>query len=123
MGLAEELDRIDKINGIIMTQRGRHLTPDMAAYVIVDIEITDPSGYEEYKKLAGTTVTQYGGEYVVRGGQCETLEGDWQPQRIVVLKFPDSARAKAWLHSAEYAAPRKRRHATANTRMIVVEGV
>ena len=79
----------------------------MPAYIIVEIEITDPVGYEQYKKQAGAVVEQYGGKYIVRGGTCETLEGDWNPHRIVVLQFEDMERAKAWLHSAEYAEPRK----------------
>jgi uncharacterized protein (DUF1330 family) len=94
----------------------------MAAYVIVDIEINDPVGYEQYKNLAGATVEKYGGEYVVRGGDPEALEGDWQPKRIVILKFADRVRAKEWLNCGEYAGPRKMRHATANSRMIVVDG-
>jgi len=95
----------------------------MPAYIIVEIEITDPVGYEQYKKQAGATVEQYGGKYVVRGGSCETLEGDWNPHRIVVLQFENIERAKAWLDSAEYAEPRKMRQRTARTRMILVEGV
>jgi uncharacterized protein (DUF1330 family) len=95
----------------------------MPAYIIVDLEITDPVNYEEYKKLAGATVERYGGTYLVRGGACETLEGDWRPKRIVVLEFDNAQRARAWLNSPEYAGPRKMRHATAKTRMIVVEGV
>jgi uncharacterized protein (DUF1330 family) len=94
----------------------------MAAYIIVDIEITDPVGYEQYKNLAGATVQKYGGEYVVRGGEPENLEGDWRPKRIVVLKFANRERAKEWLNCAEYAEPRKMRHATAKSRMIVVDG-
>lgn len=95
----------------------------MSAYIIVDLEITDPVNYEEYKKLAGATVEKYGGKYIVRGGKCETLEGDWHPKRIVVLEFVSTEQAKAWLNSPEYAEPRKKRHATAKTRMIVVGGV
>lgn len=95
----------------------------MPAYIIVDLEITDPVNYEEYKKLAGATVEKYGGKYIVRGGKCETLEGDWQPKRVVVLEFENTEWAKAWLNSPEYAGPRKMRHRTAKTRMIVVEGV
>lgn len=93
----------------------------MAAYIIVDIEITDPAGYENYKALAGATVEKYGGEYIVRGGDPENLEGDWNPKRIVVLKFAHRVGAKAWLNSSEYAEPRKMRHATAKSRMIVVD--
>jgi uncharacterized protein (DUF1330 family) len=95
----------------------------MPAYIIVEIEVTDPVGYEEYKKQAAATVEQYGGKYIVRGGACETLEGDWKPKRIVVLQFDNMERAKAWLNSPEYIEPRKQRHRTAKTRMILAEGM
>ena len=95
----------------------------MPAYIIVDIEITDPVGYEEYKKLAGATVERYGGKYIVRGGAVETLEGDWKPKRIVVLEFESVQSAKEWLNCEAYREPRKMRHRTAKTKMIVVEGV
>lgn len=63
----------------------------MPAYIIVEIEILDPVGYEEYKKLAGSTVEKYGGKYIMRGGKTEVLEGDWQPKRIVVYRVRISA--------------------------------
>ena len=94
----------------------------MSAYIIVEIEITDPVGYEEYKKLAGPTVEQYGGKYIVRGGPTEVLEGDWKPKRIVVLEFESMQRAKDWLNSEEYREPRKMRHRTARANMILVQG-
>lgn len=95
----------------------------MAAYVIVEIEVTDPVGYEEYKKQAAATVHKYGGKYIVRGGRTELLEGDWQPKRIVVLEFPTTERAKEWLNCEDYSEPRKMRHRTAKTNIVVVEGV
>jgi uncharacterized protein (DUF1330 family) len=95
----------------------------VAAYVIVEIDIIDPAGYDEYKKLAGATVEKYGGKYIVRGGTVETLEGDWDPKRIVVLQFGSMQRAKDWLNCEEYREPRKMRHRTAKTKMIVVESV
>ena len=95
----------------------------MPAYIIVEIEITNPVGYEEYKRLAGPGVANYGGKYIVRAGACKTLEGDWHPQRIVVLQFENMERAKEWLNCPEYAEPRKMRHRTAKTRMILVEGL
>jgi uncharacterized protein (DUF1330 family) len=95
----------------------------MPAYVIVEINIHDPAGYEEYKKLAGATVEKYGGRYVVRGGSTEVLEGDWKPKRIVVLEFESASRAKEWLNSEEYRKPRKMRHRTARTNMLLVEGM
>ena len=94
----------------------------MSAYIIVEIDVHDPEGYEEYKKLAADTVHKYGGKYIVRGGRTEVLEGDWQPQRLVVLQFESIDRAKDWLNSREYREPRKMRHRTANARMIAVEG-
>jgi len=95
----------------------------MCAYVIVEIDIVDLAGYEEYKRLASATVEKYGGKYIIRGGAVETLEGDWNPKRIVVLQFDSMQRAKEWLNSEEYREPRKMRHRTARTRMVVVEGV
>ena len=95
----------------------------MPAYIIIEIEVTDPVGFEEYKERAAATVEQYGGKYIVRGGACETLEGDWKPKRIVVLEFDNMERAKAWLNSPEYIEPRKQRHRTAKTRMILTEGL
>jgi uncharacterized protein (DUF1330 family) len=95
----------------------------MRAYIIVEIEILDPVGYEEYKKLASASVEKYGGKYIVRGGTTEALEGDWQPNRIVVLEFESAQRAKEWLNCEEYREPRKMRHRTARTNMILAEGM
>lgn len=95
----------------------------MSAYVIVEIEVTNPEGYAEYKNLAPAAVALYGGKYIARGGQTETLEGDWQPNRLVILEFPTSEQAKAWLNSPEYAPARAMRHAYAKSRMVVIEGL
>ena len=95
----------------------------MPAYVIVDITVTDPAGYEEYKKLAPPAVAAYGGKYLARGGRVETLEGDWAPTRLVILEFESVERAKQWLESPEYRPARQLRRRTATGTMIVVEGV
>ena len=95
----------------------------MTAYVIVDIEVTDPEGYKEYVKLAPEAVKLYGGKYIARGGPNETLEGDWQAKRLVILEFPSVEQAKNWLNSEEYAPARKLRHQYARTNMVVVEGL
>lgn len=95
----------------------------MTAYVIVDIEVTDPEGYKEYVKLAPEAVKLYGGKYIARGGPNETLEGDWQAKRLVILEFPSTEQAKNWLNSSEYVPARKLRHQYARTNMVVVEGV
>jgi uncharacterized protein (DUF1330 family) len=95
----------------------------MAAYVIVDIEVTDPVGYEEYRKLAAPAVAAFGGQVLVRGGATATLEGNWRPKRVVLLEFPDVQRAQAWWASEEYSAARAIRQRTASTNMVVAEGI
>ncbi|MBD0298336.1 MAG: DUF1330 domain-containing protein [Flavisolibacter sp.] len=94
----------------------------MPAFVIVDVQIDEPEEYEEYKKLTPASIAAYEGKFIVRGGKTETLEGSWQPQRMVVLQFPSVERAKEWWHSTEYAAAKAIRQRTAHTKMIVVEG-
>jgi uncharacterized protein (DUF1330 family) len=94
----------------------------MAAFVIVEVSIQDYKEYEEYKKLTPAAVAAYDGRFVVRGGQAETLEGDWQPERMVVLEFPTVARAKEWWHSEVYAKAKVIRQKAAKTKMIVVQG-
>jgi uncharacterized protein (DUF1330 family) len=95
----------------------------MPAYVIVDIKITDPEEYEEYKKLTPSSITAFDGKFIVRGGKTEDLEGDWQPERIVILEFPTVERARQWWNSSEYAPAKNIRQKSATTKMIIVEGV
>ena len=95
----------------------------MTAYVIVDINVTDPVRYEEYKTLAAPTVELYGGKYIARGGKTETLEGDWSPTRLVILQFENMEQAKAWHDSIEYRGPKRLRHETAISKMVVIDGV
>lgn len=95
----------------------------MAAYVLVQIDITDPIRYDEYKRLAGPTVTAFGGRYLARGGTTDVLEGDREAGRVVILEFPSAAQARQWWNSDEYRAPKAMRQAAARTEMILVEGV
>ena len=95
----------------------------MTAYVIVDIDVTDPVRYEDYKLLAAPTVELYGGKYIARGGRTETLEGDWAPTRLVILQFESLEQARRWHDSAEYAPARALRRETATSNMVVIEGV
>ena len=95
----------------------------MTAYVIFDIEVTDPAGYADYKELAQATVPLYGGKYLARGGKTETLEGQWQPARLVILEFPSTEQAKTWINSPEYAPARALRNKYAHSEAVVVEGV
>lgn len=95
----------------------------MAAYVLVEIEITDPVRYEEYKLMAPRVVESFGGKYLVRGGRTETLEGKRIPKRLVILQFDSFDRAEAWWSSQDYAAAKKLRQDCTITEMILVEGV
>jgi uncharacterized protein (DUF1330 family) len=95
----------------------------MAAYLLVDCEVTDPVRYENYKKLAPAAIARYGGRYLARGGATTRLEGDWRPNRIVVLEFPDADTARRFYDSPEYRAARAERAGAANMKMLLVEGV
>lgn len=95
----------------------------MSAYVIVQVDVHDPERYQKYREMVPPTLEAYGGRFVVRGGQTETLEGSWDPGRIVVLEFESVARAKAWWDSEEYREAKALRQQTSHTEMIVVEGV
>ena len=94
----------------------------MPAYVIVDLEVTDPVVFEEYRQLVPATIQQYGGRYLVRGGAVESLEGGWEPKRVVVLEFPSLEQARRWYDSEEYRYPKSLRFKAATSRLILVEG-
>ena len=94
----------------------------MPAYVINDMEITDPVLFEEYKKLSPPTVALYGGRFLVRGGQIESLEGSWSPKRVVILEFPSMAQAQAWTDSPEYAPAKRLRQMSAKSNLVMMEG-
>ena len=95
----------------------------MAAYIVVEVEVQDKERYETYKRMVPPSLAAYGGRFLVRGGEVETLEGEWSPGRVVILEFPSAERAKAWWGSEEYAEAKALRQATAQTRMILVAGV
>jgi len=95
----------------------------MSAYVVVPISIEDPALYEECRRVAPPSIAAYGGRYLVRGGALDVLEGDWRPERLVVLEFASVERARAWWSSPEYAPAKALRQASAQTGMVVVAGV
>ena len=94
----------------------------MAAYVVVEIAINDPATYERYKTLAPPSIGLYGGRYLVRGGTMQTLEGDWHPERFVILEFPSADAARKWWRSPEYAEAKSLRQSCARTQMLLIEG-
>jgi uncharacterized protein (DUF1330 family) len=94
------------------------------AYLIVEMHITDMEQYKLYMAEAPAAVKAFGGEYLVRGGQHESLEGDWKPHRVAMLRFPSFAQAKAFYDSAQYTAVRaKRKGAVEYFNSVLVEGV
>lgn len=95
----------------------------MAAYIIVQVDVTDPETFEAYRIQVPPTLEPYGGEYLVRGGLQEVLEGGWDYPRTVILKFPSMDQAKAWHASAEYEGPKALRQSAAKSNMIAVEGL
>jgi len=94
----------------------------MPAYIVAEIDVTNPAGYESYRPLAGASVAQYGGKFLVRGGKAELIEGSQEPARIVVIEFADTAAAKRWYGSPEYQEALKIRLANSAGRVLLVEG-
>jgi len=92
------------------------------AYVVLDIEVTDPAAYAEYRELDTPTVAAHGGRFLVRGGAVHPLEGEWSPERLVIIEFESVARARAWYDSAEYARARAVRQRASRGRVLIVEG-
>jgi uncharacterized protein (DUF1330 family) len=95
----------------------------MAAYVIVDIEVTDPAAYDEYRQRVPATLAAHEGRFLVRGGALEVVEGSWRPRRLVVLEFPSLAQARRWYDSEEYREPKAMRLRASKANIVFVEGV
>ena len=94
----------------------------MAAYVIADIDITNPEGYASYRPMAAESVARHGGRFVARGGTVVALEGGWDPSRIVIIEFPSLEAAKTFYHSDDYQAALKVRVANSTGRVVIVDG-
>jgi uncharacterized protein (DUF1330 family) len=94
----------------------------MAAYLIAEVDVTDPAAYDEYRKIVPATIAKYGGKYLVRGGKVDAKEGGWQPARLVVLEFASMEQAKKWYHSPEYAPALAIRTKAARSKVVLVEG-
>ena len=95
----------------------------MPAYMIVNVNLKDPVAYEKYKAEVPALISKHGGEYLVRGGQHEVLEGNWQPSRLVLFRFPDRAAARAFMDDPAYAPLKKLRQSIADTDAVVVDGL
>jgi uncharacterized protein (DUF1330 family) len=95
----------------------------MAAYIIADIDMTDPKAYEEYRAKVPGVIQKYGGRYIVRGGKVEALEGGWQPKRVAVLEFPSMDQALKFYRSEDYAPLIKLRQKASRGKIVLVEGL
>jgi len=95
----------------------------MAAYLIVDVTVKDPAGYEQYRTGVPALIRKHGGEYLVRGGAMQVIEGTWKPNRVVVLRFPDRKSAEAFMTDPDYIPLKEIRHRVASTDLVLVEGV
>ena len=94
------------------------------AYLVVEMKITDPERYKQYMAAAPASLAAFGGEYVVRGGPLQALEGDWNPARLAVVRFPSMEQARAWYASELYQAARDKRLGTTEYfNMVLVEGM
>ena len=95
----------------------------MSAYVIAEIDITDPAAYEDYRRQVPDVIARYGGKYIVRGGRVEPLEGGWSPKRIAVVEFPSMEQALKFYRSPEYAPLITIRQKASRGKLVIVEGV
>jgi len=95
----------------------------MAAYVVVQVDVKDPVRYADYRAMVPASLEKYGGRFVIRGGQVHPMEGTWNPKRLVMVEFPSVEQAKAWWASPEYADAKALRQATAESQLIIIEGV
>ena len=95
----------------------------MAGYVVVQVSIHDPEGFAVYREMVPPTLEVYGGRYLVRGGDWENLEGDWKPERLVIIEFDSVEQARNWWSSTEYAPAKELREKTTTSKLVIVEGI
>jgi uncharacterized protein (DUF1330 family) len=93
----------------------------MAAFVIAEVDVTDPETYKAYQALTPVSIARHGGRFVVRGGATESLEGA-PPKRVVVVEFASLEAARRWYHSSDYSQARAIREKAATTRLYFVDG-
>ncbi len=94
----------------------------MPAYVLAEVEITNPEGYKEYTAIVPQTIAQYGGRFLARGGATHVLEGDWPQLRRVIIEFPSVEAARNWWDSPGYRKAKAMRRANSKGRLLLLEG-
>jgi len=95
----------------------------MSAYLVVDVHRTDVERASRYSARSGPSVERHGGRYLARGGPAAILEGDWDPDRLVVIEFDSVEAAQDWYDSEDYREIRTMREGAGEWRMVVIEGV
>ena len=95
----------------------------MAAYVFADVHIQDPAAFDEYRQRVPASIAAHGGRYLVRGGNVEVLEGEFDARRIIILEFPNMEAIRTWYNSVEYQELLRSRDRAAKTLLITIEGV
>ncbi|MGH8314829.1 MAG: DUF1330 domain-containing protein [Steroidobacterales bacterium] len=94
----------------------------MPAYMIVDIQVTDPAVFDEYKRRVPASIATHGGRYLTRGAPTEVLEGNWRPRRTIILEFPSMVNLKEWWSSPEYQELGDIRKRSADSNIVIVDG-
>jgi uncharacterized protein (DUF1330 family) len=95
----------------------------MPAYIIAQVETTDPAKMEEYRKRVPASIAAHGGKFISRGGAIAQLEGTWSPSRVVLIEFPSLDHAKRFWASLEYAHAKEARIGAGRLEVIAVEGL
>ncbi len=123
--------------GLLFSGPPAHAQQDPSAearsvYIITEIDVHDPDRYEDYRKQVALLIEQHGGRYLVRSGATSlgnepaarivSPEGNWLPDRIIVLEFPSRTHLERFVTDPEYKRVAAIRQAAATTRSIVVEG-
>lgn len=95
----------------------------MPAYLIGNVTVKDPAAYEQYRNEVGDLIARHHGEYVVRGGEIEVVAGDWRPNRLIILRFPDKASVQAYLNDPVFHRLGELRQRAITSRIVMAEGV
>ena len=95
----------------------------MAAYIIFDVEVTDPAATDDYAKLANESLAPFQAKTILHGGMVEVLEGDWEPKTLVMVEFESMEQARQWYKSPAYTKAKDILHRAASSNVILIEGV
>ena len=97
----------------------------MAAFLIADVKVRDLEGYRSsgYLDAAMATAAKFGGNYLARGGETVVFEGEWEPNRLVIIQFPDMESLKAWYASDEYRPWIEVRRSLTESNLVGLEGI